>query len=50
MFGQLLVSSQILKSIVKTKPWDGKDGEIFEEDEFSLDELMGEESVSKDEL
>ncbi|CAL5436740.1 unnamed protein product [Camellia sinensis] len=37
-------------TIVKTKPWDGKDGEIFEEDEFSLDELMGEESVNKDEL
>ncbi|KAF5948497.1 hypothetical protein HYC85_014454 [Camellia sinensis] len=37
-------------TIVKTEPWDGKDGEIFEEDEFSLEELMGEESVSKDEL
>lgn len=34
--------------IVKTEPWDGKDGQIIEEDEFSLDELMGEES--KDEL
>ncbi|XP_010522374.1 PREDICTED: protein disulfide-isomerase 2-3-like [Tarenaya hassleriana] len=28
--------------IVKTEPWDGKDGEILEEDEFSLEELMGE--------
>ena len=36
--------------IVKTEPWDGKDGEIIKEDEFSLEELMGEESVSKDEL
>ena len=32
--------------IVKTEPWDGKDGEIIEEDEFSLEELMGEESTS----
>ncbi|KAL0301756.1 UNVERIFIED_CONTAM: protein disulfide isomerase-like 2-3 [Sesamum radiatum] len=36
--------------IVKTEPWDGKDGEIMEEDEFSLEELMGDDSVSKDEL
>ncbi|XP_052178067.1 protein disulfide isomerase-like 2-3 [Diospyros lotus] len=37
--------------VVKTEPWDGKDGEVIEEDEFSLEELMGEESASsKDEL
>ncbi|CAI0460309.1 unnamed protein product [Linum tenue] len=36
--------------IVNTEPWDGKDGEIVEEDEFSLEELMGEDSGSKDEL
>ncbi|XP_074365544.1 protein disulfide isomerase-like 2-3 [Apium graveolens] len=37
--------------IVKTDPWDGKDGQILEEDEFSLEELMGEDSKeSKDEL
>ncbi|RDY10396.1 Protein disulfide isomerase-like 2-3, partial [Mucuna pruriens] len=36
--------------IVKTEPWDGKDGEIIEEDEFSLEELMGEDASSKDEL
>ncbi|XP_022970765.1 protein disulfide isomerase-like 2-3 [Cucurbita maxima] len=39
--------------IVKTEPWDGKDGEVIEEDEFSLEELMGggeDDSVSKDEL
>ncbi|XP_030544343.1 protein disulfide isomerase-like 2-3 [Rhodamnia argentea] len=36
--------------IAKTEPWDGKDGEIFEEDEFSLDELMGEDAPNKDEL
>ncbi|KAJ7964766.1 protein disulfide-isomerase like 2-2-like [Quillaja saponaria] len=36
--------------IVKTEAWDGKDGEIIEEDEFSLEELMGEGSTSKDEL
>ncbi|KAI7744121.1 hypothetical protein M8C21_030371 [Ambrosia artemisiifolia] len=28
-------------AIVKTEPWDGKDGVILEEDEFSLEELMG---------
>ncbi|KAF5949959.1 hypothetical protein HYC85_011952 [Camellia sinensis] len=38
-----------LPSIVKTEPWDGEDGQIIEEDEFSLEELMGEESTSKDE-
>ncbi|WOL08851.1 protein disulfide isomerase-like 2-3 isoform X2 [Canna indica] len=37
-------------TIVKIEPWDGKDGEIMEEDEFSLDELMGEENTAKDEL
>ncbi|OMP07536.1 Thioredoxin [Corchorus olitorius] len=36
--------------IVKIEPWDGKDGEIIEEDEFSLEELMGEDTASKDEL
>ncbi|KAK6141179.1 hypothetical protein DH2020_025062 [Rehmannia glutinosa] len=36
--------------IVKTEAWDGKDGQIIEEDEFSLDELMGDDTVSKDEL
>ncbi|OVA01123.1 Thioredoxin [Macleaya cordata] len=38
-------------AIVKTEPWDGKDGEILEEDEFSLEELMGgEDTANKDEL
>ncbi|KAK4363247.1 hypothetical protein RND71_018488 [Anisodus tanguticus] len=37
-------------SIVKNEPWDGKDGEIIEEDEFSLDELMGDETPNKNEL
>ncbi|XP_031473210.1 protein disulfide isomerase-like 2-3 [Nymphaea colorata] len=36
--------------IVQTVPWDGKDGEVLEEDEFSLEELMGEDTSSKDEL
>ncbi|PON48507.1 DnaJ-like, partial [Parasponia andersonii] len=36
--------------IVKTVPWDGKDGEVIEEDEFSLEELMAEDATSKDEL
>lgn len=38
-------------TIVETEPWDGKDGQIFEGDEFSLEELMGgEEATDKDEL
>lgn len=36
--------------IEETEPWDGKDGEILEEDEFSLDELMGNEDDKKEEL
>ncbi|GKV52218.1 hypothetical protein SLEP1_g58807 [Rubroshorea leprosula] len=36
--------------IVRTEPWDGKDGQIIEEDEFSLEELMVEDTASKDEL
>ncbi|KAK4784385.1 hypothetical protein SAY86_018753 [Trapa natans] len=37
-------------TIVKSEAWDGKDGEIMEEDEFSLEELMGEDGSNKDEL
>ncbi|CAN0897089.1 Protein disulfide isomerase-like 2-3 [Linum grandiflorum] len=33
--------------IVKTEPWDGKDGVVEEEDEFSLEELMGEQIGSQ---
>lgn len=36
--------------IAKTEAWDGKDGEIYEEDEFSLEELMGDDTATKDEL
>lgn len=36
--------------IASTEPWDGKDGQILEEDEFSLEELMGNDAESKDEL
>uniref|UniRef100_A0A0C9QN65 protein disulfide-isomerase n=1 Tax=Wollemia nobilis TaxID=56998 RepID=A0A0C9QN65_9CONI len=32
-----------------TEPWNGKDGEILEEDEFSLDELMGDDILDKKE-
>ncbi|XP_009365136.1 protein disulfide isomerase-like 2-3 [Pyrus x bretschneideri] len=39
-----------IPSIVKIEPWDGKDGQILEEDEFSLEELMGEDTTNKDEL
>ncbi|KAL0919832.1 hypothetical protein M5K25_011953 [Dendrobium thyrsiflorum] len=38
-------------SIVQTEPWDGKDGEVIEEDEFSLEDLMGDDATApKDEL
>ncbi|XP_020114869.1 protein disulfide isomerase-like 2-3 [Ananas comosus] len=37
-------------TIVQTEPWDGKDGEILEEDEFSLEELMRDDTATKDEL
>ncbi|KAG0448192.1 hypothetical protein HPP92_027946 [Vanilla planifolia] len=37
-------------SIVQTQPWDSNDGEAIEEDEFSLENLMGDDSVLKDEL
>ncbi|TVU09771.1 hypothetical protein EJB05_43266 [Eragrostis curvula] len=37
-------------TVVQTEPWDGKDGEVIEEDEFSLDELMGDSSPVNDEL
>ncbi|XP_042489632.1 protein disulfide isomerase-like 2-3 [Macadamia integrifolia] len=30
--------------VATTEAWDGKDGEILEEDEFSLEELMGEDN------
>ncbi|XP_027170918.1 protein disulfide isomerase-like 2-3 [Coffea eugenioides] len=40
----------VTPSIAKIEPWDGKDGEIIEEDEFSLDELMGDDTANKDEL
>lgn len=37
-------------TVVASEPWDGKDGEVIEEDEFSLDELMGDSSAVNDEL
>lgn len=35
------VPLQSVPTVGSTEPWDGKDGELIEEDEFSLDELMG---------
>lgn len=38
-------------AIASTEPWDGKDAEVIEEDEFSLEDLMAEEDTpKKDEL
>ena len=44
------VPLQSVPSVVTTEPWDGKDGSLMEEDEFSLDELMGDDEPNKDEL
>ncbi|XP_047334973.1 protein disulfide-isomerase like 2-2-like [Impatiens glandulifera] len=50
--GNLPLGSSIV--IVKTEAWDGKDGNIVNGDEFSLEELMGEDerekTTTKDEL
>ncbi|PWZ38500.1 Protein disulfide isomerase-like 2-3 [Zea mays] len=40
----------VAPTVVTSEPWDGKDGEVIEEDEFSLDELMGDSSSVNDEL
>ena len=37
-------------TVVPSEPWDGKDGEEIVEDEFSIDELMGDSSPVNDEL
>ncbi|VAI33009.1 unnamed protein product [Triticum turgidum subsp. durum] len=37
-------------TVVQSEPWDGKDGEVIEEDEFSLEELMADSSPPNDEL
>ncbi|VAI18245.1 unnamed protein product [Triticum turgidum subsp. durum] len=37
-------------TVVESEPWDGKDGEVIEEDEFSLEELMADSSAPNDEL
>lgn len=37
-------------TIVQSESWDGKDGEVIEEDEFSLEELMADNSPVNDEL
>jgi len=44
------VPLQSMPPIVSTEPWDGKDGSLLEEDEFSLDELMGDDEIKQDEL
>ena len=41
-------------TVVPTEPWDGNDGQVVEEDEFSLEDLMADDdvaaTVAKDEL
>jgi len=42
------VPLQSVPTASTTEPWDGKDGELVEEDEFSLDELMGSDSSNEE--
>lgn len=42
------VPLQSVPTVLTTEPWDGKDGELIEEDEFSLDELMGSDSSNEE--
>lgn len=49
--GKHIVPVETVPGIVTTQPWDGLDGQLLEEDEFSLDDLMGvDDNDSKDEL
>lgn len=40
--GKGIVPIQSLPAIENTQAWDGKDAEVIEEDEFSLEDLMSE--------
>lgn len=42
------VPLQSVPTVSTTESWDGKDGELVEEDEFSLDELMGSDSSNEE--
>ncbi|KAG0631153.1 hypothetical protein M758_1G231400 [Ceratodon purpureus] len=48
--GRGIVPLQSMPPVVTTEPWDGKDGSLIEEDEFSLEELMGDDEPNRDEL
>lgn len=48
--GRGIVPLQSVPPVLSTEPWDGKDGHLIEEDEFSLDELMGDDETKNDEL
>lgn len=37
------VEGGALPQIVSSSPWDGREGQAIEEDEFSLEDLMNEE-------
>lgn len=39
-----------MPEIATVTPWDGGDGQILEEEEFSLEDLMGGEEDNKSEL
>ena len=40
--GKGITPIQTMPVLEQTQAWDGKDGEIIEEDEFSLEDLMSE--------
>lgn len=39
-----------IPEVSTTPPWDGGDGQVLEEEEFSLEDLMGDEEPDKSEL
>jgi hypothetical protein len=48
--GRGIITMDGAPTVVQSEPWDGKDGVLIEEDEFSLEDLMGDDSPPKDEL
>eukprot|EP00252_Welwitschia_mirabilis_P023968 TRINITY_DN6930_c0_g1_i1.p1 TRINITY_DN6930_c0_g1~~TRINITY_DN6930_c0_g1_i1.p1 ORF type:complete len:214 (+),score=56.58 TRINITY_DN6930_c0_g1_i1:44-685(+) len=46
--GKSIVPLESVPTVKQSEPWDGKDGVVIEEDEFSLEELMGGDTEKKD--
>lgn len=49
-YGGRLDTFEALPNVSATTSWDGNDAPAIEEEEFSLEELMGDETRSSDEL